>query len=56
VRWVDCVQALASQGVNKVIECGPGNVLTGLIKRIDRNLEGVAAGTVSGLQSALGHV
>jgi len=56
VRWVDCVQALASRGVTKIIECGPGNVLSGLIKRIDRNIECVAAGTLSGLTSALSHV
>ena len=39
VRWVDCVETLASNGVNEIIECGPGKVLTGLIKRIDKTLE-----------------
>jgi [acyl-carrier-protein] S-malonyltransferase len=56
VRWVDCVQALAARGVTKVIECGPGNVLTGLIKRIDRNLDCTAAGTLAGLRSVMGSV
>ncbi len=34
VRWVETVQAMAAQGVDKVIECGPGKVLAGLNKRI----------------------
>ena len=53
VRWVDCVQALTANGVTKVIECGPGSVLTGLIKRIDRGLECSSAGNLPGVQSAL---
>ena len=39
VRWVDCVETLVSEGVNEIIECGPGKVLTGLIKRIDKTLK-----------------
>ena len=42
VRWVECVQAIAKQGVTHVIECGPGKVLAGLTKRIDGNLVGGA--------------
>ncbi len=38
VRWTETVQLLASKGVNKLIECGPGNVLSGLTKRIDRQV------------------
>jgi len=53
VRWMDCVQALAAHGVTRVFECGPGNVLSGLIKRIDRNLECTATGNLAGIQSAL---
>lgn len=53
VRWVDCVQALAARGITRVVECGPGNVLAGLIKRIDKNLECTAAGTLTGLRSVL---
>ncbi len=37
VRWTDCVKAMLSTGINTVIECGPGKVLTGLNRRIDRN-------------------
>jgi len=39
VRWTETVRALASDGVTHVIECGPGRVLGGLVKRIDESLE-----------------
>lgn len=39
VRWVESVQAMAADGVTHVVECGPGKVLSGLVKRIDRNLQ-----------------
>ena len=35
VRWMACVQKLRAVGVGEYVECGPGRVLTGLIKRID---------------------
>ena len=44
VRWTDCVLALRDMGVRKLVEAGPGHVLTGLVKRIDRSLEGHVAG------------
>ena len=42
VRWVECVQAIKARGVNHIIECGPGKVLAGLVKRIDTDLTGAA--------------
>ncbi|HET7266551.1 MAG TPA: ACP S-malonyltransferase [Oleiagrimonas sp.] len=53
VRWTDCFQSLAASGVTRFAECGPGKVLTGLGKRIDRSLEGRAIGTPEGLAGAL---
>jgi len=42
VQWVETIQAFAKRGVTQVIECGPGRVLTGMSKRIDRSLKGYA--------------
>lgn len=53
VRWTECVQALAAAGVTRVAECGPGKVLTGLVKRIDRTIEGRAIGAPADLDAAL---
>ncbi|TAK92135.1 MAG: [acyl-carrier-protein] S-malonyltransferase [Burkholderiaceae bacterium] len=39
VRWVEIIQALAAQGVTRIVECGPGKVLAGLVKRIDKSIE-----------------
>ena len=38
VRWVETIGWLAEQGVSEAYECGPGKVLAGLVKRIDRNI------------------
>ncbi|QEA40155.1 ACP S-malonyltransferase [Pistricoccus aurantiacus] len=53
VRWTECVQAMRGQGVEVFVECGPGKVLTGLGKRIDRSLKGVAVNDPESLESAL---
>ena len=39
VHWVNSINRMQSMGVNKIIECGPGKVLSGLIKRIDRSIQ-----------------
>lgn len=53
VRWTECTQALASGGATRLAECGPGKVLAGLIKRIDKALETRAIGAPADLQQAL---
>ncbi len=45
VRWTECVQALAARGITRIGECGPGKVLAGLCKRIDKGLDGRALAT-----------
>jgi [acyl-carrier-protein] S-malonyltransferase len=42
VRWVECVQAIKARGFSHLVECGPGKVLTGMVKRIDAELSGYA--------------
>lgn len=50
VRWVECVQKMAHEGVTHVIECGPGKVLSGLTKRIDTALVGASVFDPASLQ------
>jgi [acyl-carrier-protein] S-malonyltransferase len=53
VQWTRCVEALASRGMTRVAECGPGKVLTGLVKRIDKALDARAIGNVGDFETAL---
>jgi [acyl-carrier-protein] S-malonyltransferase len=53
VRWTESVQALATRGITRVAECGPGKVLTGLLKRIERTLEGRAIGAPGEMAQAI---
>ncbi len=39
VRWIECVEELVRQGVTRLVEVGPGKVLSGLAKRIDKSVE-----------------
>jgi [acyl-carrier-protein] S-malonyltransferase len=41
VRWVECVQAIKGHGITAIVECGPGKVLAGMVKRIDPELIGL---------------
>lgn len=41
VRWVECIQAIKARGLTTIVECGPGKVLAGMVKRIDPELTGV---------------
>jgi [acyl-carrier-protein] S-malonyltransferase len=42
VRWVECVHAIKARGITTLVECGPGKVLSGMTKRIDADLTGLA--------------
>jgi [acyl-carrier-protein] S-malonyltransferase len=53
VRWTECVRTLRELGARRLVELGPGSVLTGLLKRIDRSLEGIAVGTAAQVEEAL---
>ncbi|NRA59602.1 MAG: ACP S-malonyltransferase [Psychrobium sp.] len=53
VRWSETVQFLAANGVTSQIEMGPGKVLSGLAKRIDKSVVGIATNDLAGLQKAL---
>lgn len=49
VRWVECIQAIKAKGLVEIVECGPGKVLAGLVKRIDPELTGVPLFDVASL-------
>lgn len=53
VQWTGCVQALAGRGVTRIAECGPGKVLAGLVKRIDKSLDARALGTPGEFETAI---
>jgi [acyl-carrier-protein] S-malonyltransferase len=52
VRWSETINLLVSDGVEKVVEVGPGKVLQGLNKRINKSLRGVSFNTTDSLQQA----
>ena len=56
VRWTQCVEAMIARGAATLVECGPGKVLCGLIKRIDRSAATFAIGTVDAFDAAIGEV
>ncbi|HEY0841093.1 MAG TPA: ACP S-malonyltransferase [Vulgatibacter sp.] len=53
VRWIECVQAMAAAGVTKMVELGPGKVLTGLVRRIDKSVDVVQVEDPASLEKAL---
>ena len=54
VRWVECVQAIKAKGVSMVLECGPGKVLAGMVKRIDADMTGLPVFDPASLAEAKG--
>lgn len=53
VRWTETVQKLAADGVTQLVEVGPGKVLSGLTKRIDKSLSSVSVNDTASLESFL---
>ena len=53
VRWEDVVTAAGSRGRDAFVEMGPGSVLAGLIRKIDRGVAVVNVADAAGLDSAL---
>ncbi|HEX7828097.1 MAG TPA: ACP S-malonyltransferase [Thermoanaerobaculia bacterium] len=53
VRWVESVQKMVSMGIKRVVEIGPGSVLTGLVKRIDPSVELINVSDVPSLEAFL---
>ena len=49
VRFTQAAQALVKEGVNTFVEVGPGNVLSGLVKRIDRSARTISVNTPAGI-------
>jgi [acyl-carrier-protein] S-malonyltransferase len=54
VRWVECVQAIKARGILNVVECGPGKVLAGLVKRIDAEMTGSPLFDLASLEEVKG--
>ncbi|CAN5670708.1 ACP S-malonyltransferase [soil metagenome] len=53
VQWTGCVQALVAACATRVAECGPGRVLAGLVKRIDKSVDARSLGAPEDFDSAL---
>ncbi|MED5348256.1 MAG: malonyl CoA-acyl carrier protein transacylase, partial [Pseudomonadota bacterium] len=53
VRWTETIEKLVAEGVDQFIEAGPGNVLSGLVKRIARGTPTIALSSVDGLTTAI---
>lgn len=53
VRWVETIQAMKQAGVTQIIECGPGSVLAGLTKRIDRSISAMSVNNPAHLSKVI---
>jgi len=54
VKWTETIQYLGSNGCTQAFECGPGKVLTGLMKRIDKSIATTSINDSEAMQNALG--
>jgi [acyl-carrier-protein] S-malonyltransferase len=51
VRWVETIENMIASGISRFIEVGPGKVLSGLVRKINPEVEVIQAGTVADLES-----
>ena len=56
VRWVDCVNVMHKAGINRIVECGPGKVLCGLIRRIEPEITCLGSDDPNSLENARAEV
>lgn len=56
VLWQQCIEQMASDGADRFVEFGPGRVLTGLMRKINRNLAAINISTADAVASGLGSV
>ena len=54
VRWVELIERMVADGFDTFVEVGPGNVLSGLVRRISRGVTTVQVGTVAQVEAFLG--
>ena len=53
VRWVETIKEMRNQGITHIVECGPGKVLAGLVKRIDKEITVFSINDPSSLEQTL---
>ncbi len=53
VRWVEIIQTMKNRGIEQIVECGPGKILSGLIKRIDKSLRVISVNDPSSFDEAI---
>ena len=53
VRWTETINSLTTEDVTHIAECGPGKILTGLNKRINKNLQNIALTDTNALRQTI---
>ena len=53
VQWVETIRAIQADNISTLLECGPGKVLTGLVKRVDKQLMAIALNNPEGMRTGL---